>query len=71
MKDIALERREGIKRKEGIRRKIRRRGGRGTNTGDLNTLGKIVSVVKLYIFQGERQGAGKDKGEGAATEICD
>ena len=60
MKDIALERREGRRRKEGIRRKIRRRGGRGTNTGDLNTLGKKVSVVKLYIFQGERQRAGKD-----------
>ena len=36
MKDIELEMREGIRRREGIRIKIRRRGGRGTNTGDLN-----------------------------------
>ena len=35
MKDIELEMREVRRRKDGTRRRIRRRGGRGTNTGDL------------------------------------
>ena len=34
MKDIGLEMREVRRRKDGTRRRIRRRGGRGTNTGD-------------------------------------
>ena len=36
LKDIELERREGRRKRDGTRRRTRRRGGRGTNTGDLN-----------------------------------
>jgi len=40
LKDIALERREGRRRKEGTRKEIRRRGGRGINTGRETESGK-------------------------------
>ena len=54
MKDIVLETREGIRRKEGIRKKIRRRGGRGTNTGDLKSFGG-----QIIYFSGRETGSGK------------
>ena len=35
MKDIEVEMRQVTRKKDETRRRIRRRGGRGTNTGDL------------------------------------
>ena len=54
MKDIALERREGRRRKEGTRKEIRRRGGRGINTGDLIIFGK-----SFIYFSGRETESGK------------
>ena len=67
MKDIEVEMRQVKRKKDETRRRIRRRGGRGTSTGDLKFCGKCICkhlanefVNIRHIVQGQGQRQGKD-----------